>query len=472
MKKHRWRQLLLTLPLVGACDGTRSTDPTRSTGPAFYVIGSSDNGICGGSGVHQHSSGVDGTCYPNTAVIALTPDGGGTDGITVIQNAISNWMPLLQEASGFNVPTLVYAPSGGIPVEFPANMGAGDYCGGTPDGAGSITLTQYVPTVTCGGQRGTLEQVLTHEIAHLLGLNQQHGGSFARSSSLTSTSCTSYIPLGSGFGNLTTNVCYHEVETIIRARNGGYTYDEAFYSSPLAQSTDVTPRVTSVEAGSTKSFDVSNWYFKPSGSVARNVASLTWTSAIPARASIVSDGVVAGETAGVGQNPVIIRLRGETGSLPSGHQFWTPFRDRGDSISITVTAPTPPPPPPFKVDSIWAAEMPITTPGWNTVFANVVSAPGTPVAIRWIVTDSRTPTVADTMYYYGLQMDVDVDVGSYTLSFRARPQYGSTFGIEYYQDIPVCTEGEALRGGGGQNNKYGGGGSTNAIENCPGGGEN
>lgn len=111
--------------------------------------------------------------------------------------------------------------------------------------------------------------------------------------------------------------------------------------------------------------------------------------------------------------------------------------------------------------------MPITTPGWTTFQASVVGAPGTPVAIRWIVVDSRNPMVADTTVYYGLQMDLNISSGSYTMAIRARPQYGSTLGIEAYQDIPVCTEsGGAMRMKAGAA-KDGGGEGTNAVENCP-----
>ncbi|HET9064284.1 MAG TPA: hypothetical protein VFN22_00490 [Gemmatimonadales bacterium] len=333
---------------------------------------------------------------------------------------------------------------------FPTSTNGTGYCGLTKGSlTGIIEKIDILKGSYCNNfQRGTSVQALVHELAHVLGLNPDHGDTYARNSPLTGgTACASYIPGGSGDVSLGGYVCHHEVETIIRARNGsGYVYDPTFYTSKLAFGTDVTPRATSVDSGSTVSFTVGAWFMQPSGSEVRTASSVEWTSTVPTRVSKVSDGVLRGESAGVGQPATTVRLTGRAGSLPAGHQFWTPFRDRGDSVKVTVTAPVPPPPPPFKVDSIWSANSPITTPGWNTIFASVASPPGNPVVIRWIVIDSRTPTVADTLYNYGLQMDVFASAGSYTIAFRARPQYGSTFGIEYFQDIPVCT-GDALVGG-------------------------
>jgi len=446
--------LIVGLLLV-ACGTPQLTDPELATpGISSSFTDLSGSGSCGGSGNHALQNGVDGTCNGSSPVVNLTDVGGGDGGTKALKDAIAIWNERLDEAGHFNVPTFAWASSGGIPVYFSsstATIGT-DFCGLTPlttTGSAVAIYTYKGATAAClNFQRGTLTQVLVHELSHVLGLNSQHGGVAAQTSLLTGGGrCASYITPGSGDGSLSNTVCHHEVETIIRARNGtGYVYDQTLYTSSLAFGTNVTPRETSIDAGSAASFTVSSWSLKPSGSVARTATSVTWTPVIPGRVSIPSDGVVKGESAGVGRPATTVRLTGRAGSLPAGHQFWTPFRDRGDSVKVTVTAPVPPPPQPFKVDSIWSANSPITTPGWNTIFASVASAPGTPVAIRWIVIDSRTPSVADTLYTYGLQMDVFASAGSYTIAFRARPQYGSTFGIEYFQDIPVCT-GDALLGG-------------------------
>lgn len=476
MKLRSFPQSILFLLLV-ACGTPQLTEPESATAwisQSFTPM--SGDGSCGGSGNHANQNGVDGTCNGSSPVVNLTDVGGGDGGRNALIAAIDIWNLRLKEATHFNVPTLAWASSGGIPVYFSSSTATNgtDFCGLTPPtttGSADAMYTYKGATTACQNfQRGTLTQVLVHELSHVLGLNSQHGGPASRNSTLTGgVNCASYLPVGSGDGNLGGTVCHHEVETIIRARNGsGYDYDQTLYTSPLAFGTNVTPRETLVDSGSTVSFAVSSWSLQPSGSVARTVTSVTWTPVIPGRVSIPSDGVVKGEPAGIGQPATTVRLTGRSGSLPSGNQFWTPFKNRGDSVKVTVTVPPPPPPPPFKVDSIWAAQTPITSVGWTTIHASVASPPGTPVAIRWIVIDSRTPRVADTNFYYGLQRDVYTSVGSYTLAIRARPQYGSTFGLEYFQDIPVCT-GEELMGGSGSKlggKNQGGGLGQNAVGGC------
>jgi hypothetical protein len=94
------------------------------------------------------------------------------------------------------------------------------------------------------------------------------------------------------------------------------------------------------------------------------------------------------------------------------------------------------------------------------------------VSTRWIVIDSRTPTVADTIWRYGYStLDINIPASaSYNLSLRVRPHYNQTIGFEFTQDIPICTE-ASLQGGGSQ---FDGGKSddpvTNAIPGCGGGG--
>lgn len=115
--------------------------------------------------------------------------------------------------------------------------------------------------------------------------------------------------------------------------------------------------------------------------------------------------------------------------------------------------------PPFKVDSIWTDQMPVTQGGSHTIYTHVVSPPGQPVSMRWIITDSRTPSVADTLWGYGHStipsFTFDANA-SYTVSFRARPHWNQIIGIEYTQDIPVCTESQLAKGGG----------NTNAVGGC------
>jgi hypothetical protein len=132
-------------------------------------------------------------------------------------------------------------------------------------------------------------------------------------------------------------------------------------------------------------------------------------------------------------------------------RWWLPFKERGDSIPVTVLSA--PPPPPFKVTSIASDETPFQTPGFHQLVATVVSAPG-PVTTRWLIVDSRNPTVTDTVFVGGTTLTRNIGSGSYNMSFTVRPQSGSTIGFSAVQDIPVCTA-------------SGGGGSTDAVANCP-----
>lgn len=238
----------MILLLISACGALPPTEQELTTPDvAFYASGAIGDGVCGGSGNHGLQNGVDGTCNGTSSVVNLTDIGGGDGGRNALLAAISEWNDILEEAKDFNVPRLVWTPSGGIPIYFssPIATSGTDFCGNTTgNGNGSVERINAFKGAftTCQNfQRGTLTQVLIHELSHVLGPNQQHGGSAARTSSLTvAPTCASNLPTGSGDGNLSNSVCYHEVETIIRARNGtGYVYDPLFYTSPLAFGTSV-----------------------------------------------------------------------------------------------------------------------------------------------------------------------------------------------------------------------------------------
>lgn len=143
-------------------------------------------------------------------------------------------------------------------------------------------------------------------------------------------------------------------------------------------------------------------------------------------------------------------------SAPASSQtrWWLPFAERGDSLPVVIAPPPPPPPPPpFKVTSIAADEMPFQSVGFHQLVATVVSAPG-PVTTRWLIVDSRNPTVTDTVFVGGTTLTRNIGSGSYNMSFTVRPQSGSTIGFSAVQDVPVCTESS-------------GGGGTDAVANCP-----
>ena len=139
-----------------------------------------------------------------------------------------------------------------------------------------------------------------------------------------------------------------------------------------------------------------------------------------------------------------------------------PFKERGDSINVSASMAPPPPPPPPPPYVVTSDETPIVTPGSHNFTAHIGSSGS---QVQWQVDDSRTTSIdPDTTFTTSGQVaSLNVDSGSYTLTFRVR--VGATLWSS--QDIPVCTET-------GENLDSGGGGSTQAVENCPpgdGGGE-
>ena len=112
MPSHKCALAVIASTLA-ACQPAQPTDSSDgSSQPSFYVNGSSNNGICGGSGVHAHGAGVDGTCNQNTALVFLTPIPDNLTTRGTINAAIGNWNDRLEEAKGFNVPTLAYSAVG------------------------------------------------------------------------------------------------------------------------------------------------------------------------------------------------------------------------------------------------------------------------------------------------------------------------------------------------------------------------
>jgi hypothetical protein len=151
------KQFLVALGFtMPACQPAPPTDSSDAPpAPSFYVDGPSGDGICGGSGVHAHGSGVDGTCSQSSALIFLTPAPDIDTTRAVVNLAIGNWNNVIKDAKGFNVPILADAASGGIPVYFPANTSPdGEFCGTTTPGTGhqrrgelpaAVSLVRPVP---------------------------------------------------------------------------------------------------------------------------------------------------------------------------------------------------------------------------------------------------------------------------------------------------------------------------------------
>ncbi len=295
-----------------------------------------------------------------------------------------------------------------------------------------------------GKQNASLPTILVHELSHVLGWDASHGGDPARSSSLTNTGCTTFIPKPSEGGGISGSVCYHDVEAILRAQIGsGSMSSSTYFSQPILSGTNVNPRSVVLPEGTDTTFTLTSWLAQPFGSASQNNSSVTWSSNNTNAVTVTQAGIATGVDSG---GSAKLFLKGKSGAVPSGYHLWSGFALRGDSVTVTVGGP--PPPPPFKVDSIWANPQPFTTPGWAYVYSAVSNAPSGTLKTRWIITDSRTPSVSDTIEVFGTTHYMDIGAGSYTLLYDVQPYIvGGAVGYRAYQSIPVCT-GEALLGGG------------------------
>lgn len=346
------------------------------------------------------------------------------------------------------------------------------FCG--KEGNGRIHLFELGSTdcPTTNSWYGDIATVVAHELTTVIGWDDDVEGYGV--SGISNQHCVSTFP-SSTPGPLSSQACYHDTDGVMKLyRSSSGTVDlgdwQDYFGTKILAQSDVGLAASTVDTGQrvaiTAQFLTAGPHAQYSASVAYGPANYQATFSPSGKAHQSGSNIVADA-----EGTVQVTLKPQ--STPSGYSLWEPPRSEGKTLSLTITAPEPPPEPPFQVDSIWADQMPITTPGWTTVHARTVSSPGTPVAIRWIVIDSRTPAVADTVFAYGHQIDYNATAGSYTLAFRARPQYGSTLGLERYQDIPVCT-GDALimmgSSSDGGTRKTGTPPETEAVGGC--GGEN
>lgn len=219
-----------------------------------------------------------------------------------------------------------------------------------------------------------------------------------------------------------------------------------YFTQPILSGTNVGQLLLQVPEGTTKSVGLSAWMAKPFGSVARDSNSVYWLSTSTAVATVSPAGMVTGVSQG---DTITLFLKANPAYVPSGYHLWSGFRVRGDSIRVVVTPPPPPPPPPpFAVDSIWTTQQPITTPGPTAIYSSVSGAPSGTMYTLWVITDSRTPNVSDSVVVAGTTLNRSVSAGSYSLTFDVTPFLdGAAIGFRGVWSVPVCT-GVSLYGSG------------------------
>jgi hypothetical protein len=439
--------------MLTACapDPIAST-PDSPTGLSLNVEGPGSGGVCGGGGLAGQSAGVDHTCHPNGEVVYLYDigDGAGPQAKLELDQAIDDWNFYLEQGAEFGMFKLGRTTSG-IPVNF--QSGSGElWCGSVASGSGGTVGTVSIKhDANCGSDRRAPRQnIVTHELAHVVGWNGGHGPDFAKSGPLTAGLCTTFLPTDTILlveNPVPGSVCYHEVEPIFRARmDGGWAPDSLLLAQPLLVGVVTSPGIISgLVAGDTAELNVTHWRSMPGGGpVSRGNSSVDWSSKNTSIAQIPTNGKVLGVAAGT----TSVRLRGLQAAVPSGYQLWRPFRDVGDSVK-TFVAPPPPIAPHILLD-----EVPVYNAGWHT-FTYVRE--GTPGTLYWAIDDSRTTTVNPDAYYTspGWTLSVYIEPGSYTLTVSA-------WGVQ--QTFPVCTYGsEQLRAPGGGKAPP----TTDAVEGCP-----
>lgn len=426
------------LGALAACAGERSTGAnTDGLNPSFYLT--SESTTCGGSGTNNsNNSGVDRTCLTN-GNIPLTLTGSGE---AALLSAIGAWNDLLKEGTG--MPQLQVASSGGIPVTIPSADTA--YCGATTPGTGGRVGQVIIYGASSGNcntkKTGELQPVLRHELAHVLGWNSAHGGLPGSRTSITAN-CVTFLPAKDSEDEMTSNVCFHDVEALFRAKasGSGWTHDEDYFTSPILWTTNA-PTSESIPATTSEQIAMSQWFAKPSGTQNRSHSHLTWSES-SALFSVNGTGTVtAGSTEGSG----MLYLKA-TSTPPSGYLIWSPFKDCGDSVTIVVTEA--PPPPPFLLDSLIADQQPVIYGGSRTFTAYFSNQPTGSLSTEWWVDDPRTTgVVPDTTFTKsGAQATFFVDGGEYGLEIRVRGKVGSVYsgaGIWSTFFFPVCGTEEAF----------------------------
>lgn len=333
---------------------------------------------------------------------------------------------------------------------------SGEYCGKENSGRIDLFPLGSSECPTTNSSFGDIATVLAHELVTVLGWVD--GVELFGVAGVSDQFCVATFPGGKDPGPLSSELCYHDADGIMRLyRFGDATLGNpvTYWGTRILAITDVGLAGSTVEVGSSVAITAANLTAGPFAQYSATVpyGPASYSSQItPSTSASRSGNSITGLVAGT----VNVTLR-PTGA-PAGFTLWQPLQSEGRTVQLTIA---PPPPVVFKVDRITPDTGGITVPGTTTFTAHVVGAPGTPVSTRWIVIDSRTPTVADTMWRFGSStLDILIPAGaSYALALRARPHYAQIVGFEAFQDIPVCT-GSALFDGPS-------GGSTEVVASEP-----
>ena len=297
--------------------------------------------------------------------------------------------------------------SGGVSVTIHSSGSA--YCGGTVPGSGGYVGGVHVWVSTdgnCTGKKsGDLQAVLTHELAHVLGWNSSHGGLPGSRTSITQN-CTTFLPGTSSGDPISANVCLHDVEALFlaKASGSGWTHDADYFTSPILWTTNA-PDNTNIPASGSAQIAMTQFVPLPGTAANRSHTHLTWNESTSLFSVDGSGNVTTGAT--LGSAKLFLKA---TSSPPSGYLIWTPFKDKGDSVTVTVVSAGP-----FLVDSLIADQQPVIYGGSRTFTAHFSNQPAGTLYTEWEVDDPRTVGLDTTFTKTGASATFLVDAGEYGL---------------------------------------------------------
>lgn len=227
-------------------------DSDRQTFARPYLSGLPNTGPCGGN---PQPPGVDHTCNAGVAFVGVelastAPQGASGD----LDAAIGRWNRLLREAAGPGGSKVIEI-SPGTTIYVNATSRNGLFCGEATSGSGRADRVDVwpAPHSRCvGRQTGSLVTILTHELSHVLGWDGSHGGDQARNSPLTNVGCTTFLPKLEEGAAISGNVCYHDVEAILRAQIDQEAMSTAtYFTQPILSGTNVSRLVFEIPRGTT-----------------------------------------------------------------------------------------------------------------------------------------------------------------------------------------------------------------------------
>ncbi len=336
-----------------------------------------------------------------------------------IDNAILRWNNKIIASNISGLPSFgVTTNSGNAAITIVGASSGSPFCGNVTGNTLTLVSGSGCNTYT---NKGSLTDVLTHELAHAYGWT----GSTAHRAGVSGASdhCAVTLPAD---GSLNPQVCAHEIEGAAAAYGLRTFDDQAFWTKEFAVSSSALSSV-SITQGATYQYAAPLWQLDRGGTAS---GSFTWQSANPSIAT-VSGGLVTGVSPGT----AMLYLQGGTSST---YLTTNRFETNAGSVTVTITAP---PLAALYVDDITMnGAIPITAPDSFTWTAVPPTGNTSGISYNWIIEYSDTsppdsifaPATANTWRGYARS-------GSYNIRIKVWPVRNDSIGSPAIRDFPVCT---------------------------------